>query len=446
MKRDILEKNISPFLLAIVVRIVFVAVGRFIDRSLFPLQYTDIDYHIYTDAANCILQGQSPYERPTYRYPPALALLMLPNILLHPVVGKVIFSLFDVACMYEIYLLQALCKPELTHSELKKESRFWLFAMALNPVSICICTRGSSDSIHTYFLLLALRLLLTQKTYLASVTYTIAVYLRIFPIIYLPAIAVYLFAKPTTPTHRNDLAITRALTFAALTLSLLGTCMLASFAVYGQDYLYGAVGHHVVRADHRHNFSPYFYPLYLLGAGSSDLGESQGYSVGSLIVALFPLLIQLCVLLASTYVYAADNLPFCWYLATHMFVAFNKVQTAQYVLWYLPYIPLVLRRQDMRISMPSQWRSLQLPQSLHFAGSLCLAACGFWLYKAYGLEFAGSGGYEYVWVASLIYLCMNVYVAVHMICVEHAHSKNRAPRRNDVAGVIDTVAEEVKER
>ncbi|RYY80238.1 DUF2029 domain-containing protein, partial [archaeon] len=195
MKFSIIEKNFTPFILAIAVRVVFVALGRFIDQTFEHLKYTDIDYHVYTDAAQHILQGKSPYERPAYRYPPVVALLMVPNVLFHPVLGKVLFSLFDVACMYEIYRLQALCKPELSNSELKREKQFWLYAMALNPVSICICTRGSSDSIHTYLLLLTLRLLLTQRTRLASAAYALAVYLRIYPVIYLPAILTYLYTQ-----------------------------------------------------------------------------------------------------------------------------------------------------------------------------------------------------------------------------------------------------------
>ena len=52
--------------------------------------------------------GQSPYERSTYRYPPLLALIMTPNILLFPEWGKILFSLADVGIVYLIYSVRIL--------------------------------------------------------------------------------------------------------------------------------------------------------------------------------------------------------------------------------------------------------------------------------------------------------------------------------------------------
>lgn len=82
------------FALAIAVRAILLAFGSWQDSHL-AVKYTDIDYEVYTDAARYMVQGQSPYERSTYRYSPLLAALMTPNVLVHPAFGKVLFSAAD---------------------------------------------------------------------------------------------------------------------------------------------------------------------------------------------------------------------------------------------------------------------------------------------------------------------------------------------------------------
>lgn len=83
------------FRLGALTRLILLLYGELQD-SLFSVKYTDIDYRVYTDAADCVAKGLSPYLRSTYRYTPLLACLLVPNVLCHPMFGKLLFSAADI--------------------------------------------------------------------------------------------------------------------------------------------------------------------------------------------------------------------------------------------------------------------------------------------------------------------------------------------------------------
>jgi len=84
-----------------------------------------------------------------------------------------------------------------------------------------------------------------------------------------------------------------------------------------------------------------------------------------------------------------DRLAFTWFVQTVTFVAFNKVCTSQYFLWYIWFLPLILPRLEMSKR----------------EGALCVgvyvASQALWLSLAYRLEFLGEPLFFKVWLASL---------------------------------------------
>lgn len=86
------------------------------------------------------------------------------------------------------------------------------------------------------------------------------------------------------------------------------------FYLYGWEFLNEALLYHLSRTDPRHNFSIYFYHIYL--------HHQQGFSSIQKLASFLPqLIVQLALILRFS-----RDLPFCLFLQTVAFVAFNKVR------------------------------------------------------------------------------------------------------------------------
>ena len=184
------------------------------------------------------------------------------------------------------------------------------------------------------------------------------------------------------------------------------------YKLYGQLFLQEAFLHHLGRKDPRHNFSLYFYHVYLTftdwaaaaggGGGSSSSGGGGGGGGDAAAAAAwlpdparYAFALQAVLLLAAA---AAlhRHLPFCWLVQTMIFVAFNKVSTAQYFVWYYSLLPLVLP------FLP--WPP---PRPLAVALGAWVLTQLHWLAWAYLLEFQGWGVYLPLWGASCLFLVAN---------------------------------------
>jgi phosphatidylinositol glycan class M len=85
------------------------------------------------------------------------------------------------------------------------------------------------------------------------------------------------------------------------------------YCLYGWEFLHEALLYHLTRTDPRHNFSIYFYHIYL----------HYGHDI-SVVEKLVSFLPQFSVQLVLIFSFARD-LPFCLFVQTVSFVAFNKV-------------------------------------------------------------------------------------------------------------------------
>jgi hypothetical protein len=146
----------THFTLALLIRLLFTAFGLYHDHAsesepTATPKYTDIDYHVFSDAARHMHAGESPYERDTYRYTPLLALLMQPNVLLTPSFGKCVFVLFDLLCGWLIVRINGLngIRPADAANTGRKHfngrietvifRRTFFFLIGIN-ITFCVCT------------------------------------------------------------------------------------------------------------------------------------------------------------------------------------------------------------------------------------------------------------------------------------------------------------------
>lgn len=194
------------------------------------VKYTDIDYKVFTDAARHYLNGNSPYDRHTYRYSPLVAILLLPNIILHNSFGKLLFCCTDILVAllirsivkntvkeYDCYNQKKSKKSILEESKLKKSNTktrkklrqsnkqylnvtsaefkpkssidskadIAMLAWLYNPMTIAIGTRGNCDSLAGFLVLLTLYFLQCKRyVFLAGLVHGISIHFRLYPIIY----------------------------------------------------------------------------------------------------------------------------------------------------------------------------------------------------------------------------------------------------------------------
>lgn len=106
-------------------------------------------------------------------------------------------------------------------------------------------------------------------------------------------------------------------------------CPRLTLSRWGQPFLDHTFLYHLTRLDHRHNFSPYFYPIYLsFWPDSPDIPSHP-----LILLARHPLASFVpqfgIVALAGFLLPSRTSLSFTMFVQTATFVAFNKVCTSQ---------------------------------------------------------------------------------------------------------------------
>lgn len=348
-----------------------------------------------------------PYARDTYRYTPLLALALGPAYAWDAgaLFGKVLFALADVACALLMWAIlderaamhaheaPGLAGAYTTHLP----GLLWL----LNPFPAQIATRGSADSLVGLLVLAFLYLLIRATPEVALVQeprvlelpqphdpselrvanqvcwcgaafcLTLAVHLKLYPVIYgasvLAHLAKYRFhalqllcgiAKP----QRRDV-YWLGTEFAALCAVMYLLMNVAVWLVWGEPFLRHALLYHVMRQDHRHNFSVYFLPTYLTWDWDTHASWARALAASPL-ASFVP---QMVVVALAGFGLGGRDLVMACTVQTVVFVAWNKVYTSQVrqptyaVLFVVPLVPADRRHHPV---VPAARRSRRADRAL----------------------------------------------------------------------------------
>lgn len=390
---------LHPITLGIALRVVFFFYGLYQDAHL-AVKYTDIDYVVFSDAAEYVFNSESPYRRVTYRYTPLLAWMLVPNAMgdLFYHYGKLLFVLCDILTGVLITRLI----PDTT-----KTLKLWRFSAnkktvllsiwLLNPIVITISTRGSSESVLTFLILISLTSLLKEQYFESAVWLGVSIHFKIYPVIYLPSFLYFLaHKKPPFGVFKNVPVLNwlnaTNVVYLAVTLASFAACGVVMYSIYGPEFVYHSYLYHLTRLDHRHNFSVYNLALYYKSAAEHmHLPQETGAKAILHVLAgnmerfaFVPQLALSAVLIPLAL--AQSHLLSCLFIQTLAFVTFNKVMTSQYFIWFLIFLPSYLASSKL------------LTQKYAAKGvamvALWIVSQASWLYFAYNLEFLGKSTFD----------------------------------------------------
>jgi phosphatidylinositol glycan class M len=374
--------------LGFALRLALMGYAEWLDRSDSVVKFTDIDYHVFTDAARFVQRGESPYLRATYRYTPLLAWLLVPNITWNRNWGKMLFVTCDLIAGYLMYRI--LLERGLGSRRASQFASIWI----LNPFVAVISTRGSSEAVLGVLVVGTLYLLLLGRVLLGGIVFGLSVHFKIYPVIYALPFVLLLDSKGKDRMERKG-SWRRMVEFVnrnrvVFTLASAGTFLGFNgvmYSIYGRQFLQETYLYHLVRKDHRHNFSPYFYDIYL-GYHRSSHG--------------LPFLLQFVVIWSIGWAFWQDT-AFACFAQTVAFVTFNKVCTSQYFMWYLCFLPLILPFSRL------EWRRGIWMMALWTLGQAV------WLVNAFLLEHTGWNTFFATWTSSILFFFINCWVLVQFI-------------------------------
>ena len=260
-----------------------------------------------------------------------------------------------------------------------------------------------------------------NQTIPAGIIYGLSVHLKIYPIIYFPSLYLYIGYKNLNKIDSEkkiegtilskliskvlnllnnmkkifkNLMNVKSILFTIFAGSTFAIIFFFFFLIYGRIFVYETYLYHFIRKDHRHNYSLYFYMIYLNYASYSSKILSY--------IAFLPQF--LLVIYSSIKLYPRIN--FCLFVQTVIFVTFNKVVTAQYFIWYMSLLPLLIPYNEL-------FKSKKLFLTACFTVWTILVIM--WALYSVILEDKGVNVFLEIWGSTIAFFMSNCYCLMQLI-------------------------------
>lgn len=410
------------FIWSIIIRLLVLGYGV-VQDSISIVKYTDVDYYVFLDSLDYLWnKNESPYQRDTFRYTPLLSYMMLPTQLnVH--LGKVVFVVFDLLTAFYLYKLLNKYYGKETKNARQNLVLIGTSLWLLNPMVVTISTRGNAESIMSFLIMWFLYLLDSEKFIQSGLVYGLSIHFKIYPIIYCVPVSVYFLFIAEGNKYKNIKSWMKFGT--ASILSLAGTTYVM-FLKFGDAFLENTYFYHVLRSDHRHNFSVWNIILYMeqmpsltkqhiqqsfIDTKKGNFSVLQNVIFDNKALSLFPQLF-LCIIVPIILLFkkkqaANKNKRFIILIQvitiqTMLFVHFNKVITSQYFIWYLTFLPFFI---EYIVKLFKENRSKLIKLIVVWVISQVI-----WLYFGFLLEFKNKNCFVGLFLASCIMLSGSVYV------------------------------------
>lgn len=402
------------FIASAIVRLALLFYGIYQDEHS-VLKYTDIDYYVFYDSLISLVKDNgSPYDRDTFRYTPLLTYVMYPclwNIHL----GKVLFIIFDLLC--------GVCIHKILQKTNTKYPVYGTALWLLNPMVIAISTRGNAESIMSLLMLLCIYLFIKKSYTLSAFVYGLSIHFKIYPIIYSVPFSCYFLSKFIK--KRQFKYIINWVLFGFVSLITLLSITYLVYTKFGDEFLEHTYFYHMIRSDHRHNFSVWNMVLYMeqipqvikqdLFVNNNQYGF---FKIDKILdnksLSTIPQLF-ICTIVPIILFFKETNtsnslkkLIKIIAIQTMLFVHFNKVITSQYFIWYLTYLPFFVDYFIDKFTNKKYFELIKL-------ASVWILSQGVWLLCGFMLEFKNKNVFVELFVAGCVMLIGNVYVIGKLI-------------------------------